>query len=466
MTEIPGKNVNIPVAVGLSRILLSGVYKSTAKISRKFSEICSHFSKRRDARHGDQPKKRQIGAILTEDERCTDCPLNYAKFERDALSYVIVDKIFRNLLLLLAEAGKCGLKKDNKSPKNKRSVFIKSENMTFQLGLDAVVIYSSSPGDLSEIGEWIRNNLAAYYLNIDSLVYRVTNPCFIFRNECAVDIIDPGRIKIIQTLLKKNDFSLVNVYFSSKNEVLPHLKIYNKDRAGNKRLRIEFVCFNNFQVSSVIPIRDELLNVLNNLYNDDQAFLSYIQKYYPREIELKVLNLITQLKEKITNLDDKFESFTGFLKKEFSELKVNTENTEQIISPEIDEKINAVTDEVNEKTSVEVLYTTISKVFEVSQNASKVFLAYIEREYLNESKSIRRQIKIGSVTDVFRTGKVKDPVLSQRKPVIACTEELVRAGLFQEMSGNQLKISAAGEVLKEKILVKRGETVDNREERR
>ncbi|MDG6250471.1 hypothetical protein [Methanocalculus sp.] len=226
---------------------------------------CNAFADRQDARYGDDP----IAAQSEEIRACRSCPLTLASLERDTIQFVIVDKVFRDLLLRQAKAKGWTMKT------RQRSLFIYRPHLTLQVGADAVVFSSDEPGDLEWICEWVREEFGAHYLEIDSLVSRIRSPSTLTRDELTVVVSDTKTIDAILDSIgmqmKKGVF-----YLKSPNQNTPGFKAYqHKDT-----LRCEFDARNGFQAIAALGMRQRLLTILGEVRKYPGLFWEFLTDYY------------------------------------------------------------------------------------------------------------------------------------------------------------------------------------------
>ena len=385
-------------------------------------------------RYGDRPFAPQMHDESEKEGHCEFCPYKYGNFERDAIQYVVIDPIFRNLIELLGQAGKLRIKK------NKRDAWIHEEHLTLQLGRDSVIIYSDEPYDLKWIGEWVREHFQDYYQNIDELITKVVNPRCISRDELSIDLTDS---QIIQTTEEQiAHYKNKNGYlrFNSPNDITPGLKIYRKGEV----LRIEFICTNGFQSTSVIAIRNELLYCLHKICKHPGSLFDFLHSYYPRDTN-------SDLKHKMNSIERDLHELKQAVNTQFSQPvkatpKGNTRNSGEHLK-----KIYRLIENIEEdQAPMESLSMLISKEFAVSEPAGLVFLSGFGSWM---GKKFKNRVLFEDVSgELIRSGHFEISSVEQIKSAV---QELIRAGLLKDDPNLEISFTTMGTILGKKIRARR-----------
>ncbi|KQC06932.1 MAG: hypothetical protein APR55_04445 [Methanolinea sp. SDB] len=238
-----------------------------------FPEIKENIALNRNqepARHGDpqihDDQRHNRGHI------CELCPFAVSRVEHDMIQYPIFDITFRNLLEVKARAEGWKIKT------KKRDTWIYQGALTFQLGHDTTIIYCSEPQDLTVIGEWVKHHFSPIVLDIDSLVYKVTHPSSISRDETTIEVTTESLKKVINSVIQPFKGRDGVLFLKSPNIITPAFKVYT--RKDTQYLRCEFDARNQYQISSAYAMRHELLTILTKIPDHPGQFWEYLTKYY------------------------------------------------------------------------------------------------------------------------------------------------------------------------------------------
>jgi hypothetical protein len=198
------------------------------------------------------------------------CPQFFAGFERDMIQFVLMDKIFRDLLVARADTEKWNVRKVHG-----QTWIYPMAKLSLQVGKDTVVFYSADPGDMSCITQWVREHFTVEYSDIESLILRIKYPQNLSSEELTVIVKNPDTIAAIRTSIGK---SMVNGQFNLQHpsQSIPGLKIYE----SNGTMRIEFIVHNHKTGASAIDMREELMREMPRIHQTPGLFWEFIQKYY------------------------------------------------------------------------------------------------------------------------------------------------------------------------------------------
>ncbi|WAI01345.1 hypothetical protein [Methanogenium organophilum] len=383
-------------------------------------------------RYGDHPFQTSYAPEFNIKEQCKLCPFKYSKFERDAIQYVVIDPVFRNLLELLATPNKWKIKR------KKRDTWIYLDHVTFQLGNDFVVIYSDDPYDLKWIGNWVRENLQGYYVDIEKLVSKIVHPRLISRDELSIDITDPEMIQTVEGLTENYKNKSGYLRFNSPNEVIPALKIYRKDKV----LRMEFICHSGFQTTSVIAIRNRLLYCLQNICKQPGCLYDFLHSYYPTDINSDIKCSIQKIE---TGLDE-LKQMVKLCSPEpvIAKGKIGTEAKNK-------EKINAVIDSIDkENVSMDSISCRISEIFGVTREAAIVFLAGFQ---IWATSIYRKRVMFEDISSLFLKQSLHN--ISKLSCIRSAARELIAAGLLNDDPELDISFSSQGTTLGKKLIAKK-----------
>jgi hypothetical protein len=321
---------------------------------------CDAFTNQRDARYGDDPFAAQDGEIRA----CRSCPLTLASLERDTIQFVILDKMFRDLLLQKAKAKRWAVKK------RQRSIFIYLPHLTLQLGADSVVFSSDEPGDLEWICDWVRKEFGAHYLEIDSLVSRIRSPSTLTRDELTVVVNEKKTIDAILDSIgmqmKKGVF-----YLKSPNQNTPGFKAYQYENT----LRCEFDARNSFQAIAALGMRQRLLTILGEVRKYPGLFWEFLTDYYnpyehPIIIDTGVDEVLSQVRMMGETMAQAF--LAGVRELGAGERRPESSKTDVAV-----EKVNRLIDAISTHDSWDLdrVVDQFSEVFGCDSTACQVFLA-------------------------------------------------------------------------------------------
>jgi hypothetical protein len=203
------------------------------------------------------------------------CPQFYAGFERDMIQFVLLDKIFRDLLVTRAEAEHWETRRIRDTVHSTIWIRIPVCQLSMQAGRDTVTFYSAEPGDMSAIAAWVRQEFTVGYADIDNLVSRIKSPESLSAEELTVVVRHPETIAAIRSSIGK---MMTNGMFDLQHpsEKLPGLKIYE----SNGTMRIEFVSHNRVSALSGLDMRAELMALMPRIHRTPGLFWEFVQKYY------------------------------------------------------------------------------------------------------------------------------------------------------------------------------------------
>lgn len=198
------------------------------------------------------------------------CPQLFAGFERDMIQFVIVDKIFRDLVLSKSE--KWSVRRTH----NGNQVWLYPiPALSLQIGLkDSVVFRSSEPGDMSVIAEWVRDAFPEYG-DMTGLISRIKHPQSLIGEELTVVIRHEPTIAAIRPMIEKDR---VNGQFNLQRPgtATPGLKIYE----SNGTMRAEFLVSDYKTAVNAIDMREELMRLMPRIHRTPGLFWEFIQKHY------------------------------------------------------------------------------------------------------------------------------------------------------------------------------------------
>jgi len=198
------------------------------------------------------------------------CPQYYASFERDMIRFVLVDKVFHDLLI--AKADQWTVKKTHG---NNQLWIYPIPALTLQLGIkDTVVFHSADPGDLSVIADWVKDNLPEYG-DMKSLIARIRYPQNLSGEEITVIVKNPATIAGIKTSIGKiwegGQFNLMR-----PGTGIPGLRIYE----SKGTMRIEFLVTDHATGVNAINMREELQRLMPRIHHSPGLFWEFIQRHY------------------------------------------------------------------------------------------------------------------------------------------------------------------------------------------
>jgi len=373
---------------------------------------------------------------------CETCPYTLAALEHDKCQFTIYDRIFRNLLLLLAPVKRWEVKE------NKRDTWIKLDKMNIQLGLDSVTIYTDEPGNLSWIGQWVENNFSTIYHDIPGLVRRVTHPLVIGQDESTLIIYDEKTREAIDQVIdphKKPDGVL---YLRSPNAITPGLKIYCRKDTG--LMRCELVSNNKTQVSSAVFMRHELLTLLTKIAAQPGVFCDFISRYYSSVIYQKefsnFFNAISEVKFLVEQTNDRLNSKLDEVMDRFTHQHLeNEDNMEQTKDPgngvlnEIDGFLQAIPEE---DLTFDGVCKHLTEHFTLPDGAARFFMTAYG---LWASTLFRGTILIDSVCSEIVKRFGEGAVQQEKIPYYL--QRLRAKGLLEEKPGYDVWFSRAGTLM-------------------
>ena len=382
-------------------------------------------------RYSDQPFTAQNTPEFENGELCESCPFKYAKFERDAIQYVVFDPIFRNLLELVAPSKKWKIKT------NKRDTWISLDHITFQLGKDSVVIYSDEPNNLQWIGNWVRDNFKDYDRNIEELVSKIVNPRCISRDELSLDITDPEIIQTVEDHIENYKNESGYLRFNSPNEITPALKIYRKDKV----LRMEFICHSGFQTIAVIAMRNTLLRCLQNICKQPGSLFDFLFAYYPTDTNSDMKSSIQKIERGV----DELKQLVNLRPPGRAIAKAKTGNEAKLA-----EKINNVVDSIDgENASIDSMSRSISETIGVTGEAAMVYLAGFQ---IWATSIYRKRVMFEDISSIFMKQGLHD--ISKLSCIRNAAKELIAVGLLNDDPELDISFSSQGTALGKKLIAK------------
>ena len=236
------------------------------------------------------------------DRTCRSCPLSIATMERDTIQFVLVDQVFRDLVLRWTAARKW----PHKEARGITWVY-PGDHLTLQVGADSVVFYSDEPGNLEWIEAWVRRYFEALYPDIDSLLARIRSPERLTRDELTVVVTHQPTIDAVMASIGMHMGPNKTFYLKAPNTHTPGFKAYLS--AGT--LRCEFDCRNQFQAISALAMRQRLLTILPEVRKAEGLFWEFLTDYYnpyehPIVIDTGVESIVQQVSALAQNLSKTF----------------------------------------------------------------------------------------------------------------------------------------------------------------
>jgi hypothetical protein len=360
------------------------------------------------------------------------CPQFFAGFERDMVQFVLVDRIFRDLLLARAPSENTWIVTDSRGQKWIR---IPEAHLSMQLGRDTVAFYSDEPGDMSAIGAWVCRNFTTDYADIDSLVSRIRYPQNLSAEELTVVIRHPETIASIRTSIAK-DSKNGQFNLQHPSEKIPGLKIY--ESAGT--MRIEFVVHNKAQALAGLEMRAELMCQVPRIRDTPGLFWEFIQKYYSALHHPLIID--TGGHEFLDALRQISGEFTGALRQLAAKIP-ETPTQRELQLRELRDAIEAL-----ESSELGDIIRTFRDLMNIEEVPTKIFLAAWSIWKGRHCKGRVNKTEIASL------------LLRQNDPlsvadIAAALPVLRTAGLLREDPGIEICFSAEGREIAEILMAKR-----------
>lgn len=202
---------------------------------------------------------------------CSSCPLSLGDVEHDQIQFVIVDQLFHDLMLQTAAGRSWSMRKV------RGTVWITpGPSLTVQAGEagDVVTFYSSDP-DGADIPGWIKKNFAGHP-NVSALAEAARRPAQLSRDELTVIITDEATKAAVRAVLK-GQFAGDGTYRRpAPNAATPGLKVYERDGM----MRIETDARNQYQASTALAVRQELLAFLSGLAARPGLFADWLTRWW------------------------------------------------------------------------------------------------------------------------------------------------------------------------------------------
>jgi len=358
------------------------------------------------------------------------CPQFFAGFERDMIQFVLMDKIFRDLLVARADTEEWNVRKVHG-----QTWIYPMAKLSLQVGKDTVVFYSADPGDMSCIAQWVREQFTAEYGDIESLVSRIKYPQNLSSEELTVVVKNPETIAAIRTSIGK---SMTNGQFNLQHpsQSIPGLKIYE----SNGTMRIEFIVHNHKTGASAIDMREELMREMPRIHETPGLFWEFIQKYYsalhhPLIIDTGGHDFLQALREMSGQFRDTLKIIAA---------KIPAAPTaEDLALRELKAAIEAL-----ESSELGDIIRTFRDLLNVDEAPTKVFLA---AWVIWKNRHCKGRVNKSEIAGMLL--RQNDPLTVAE--IAAALPVLRTAGLLQEDPHIEICFSAAGREIAEILMAKR-----------
>jgi hypothetical protein len=296
--------------------------------------------------------------LTCEDSGTNLCPQFFAGFERDMIQFVLVDRVFRDLLMS---------KTDRWTVRKVRGLtwIYPRSDLTLQVGKDTVVFYSAEPGDLTAIARWTRDTFPEYG-DLASLVARIKHPQNLAAEELTVVIRHGPTIDAIRTMIAKSSKNgQFNLMHPSEN--IPGLKIYE----SNGTMRVEFIVHTHNAGASAIDMREELMRELPRIHHTPGLFWEFVQKYYSALHHPLIID--TGGHEFLQALGRMTEQFTDMMNTLAAKIPANTRQA-SLDDGRFKEAEDAIA-EFQAELELEDIIRVFQRTLKLEEKATRVFLA-------------------------------------------------------------------------------------------
>ncbi|TAJ43631.1 hypothetical protein [Methanofollis fontis] len=203
---------------------------------------------------------------------CTGCPLALGDVEHDQVQFVLVDRLFHDLVLRTAAARSWSVREVRGT-----AWITPGPALTLQVGEvgDAVTFYSADP-DGADIPGWLVEHFGDLHPEASVLAAAVRRPAQLTRDELTVIVTDEETKAAVRAVLK-GQFAGDGTYRRpAPNAATPGLKIY--EREGT--MRIETDARNQYQANTALAVRQEVLTVLADLRDRPGLFADWLTRWW------------------------------------------------------------------------------------------------------------------------------------------------------------------------------------------
>jgi hypothetical protein len=385
--------------------------------------------------------------FLLGSDQCTDggtplCPQFYAGFERDKIQFVLLDKIFRDLLITRAKDAGWEYRKARDTEHSTIWIRIPACHMSMQAGKDTVTFYSSEPGDMSAIAAWVREEFTATYSDIENLIRRIKCPENLSSEELTVVVKHTETITAIRSMIGKPS-NTGSWDLKCPSQTIPGLKIYE----SNSTMRIEFIIGNHIQGLSGLEMRAELMGRMPVIHRTPGQFWEFIQKYYshlshPLNVDTGGHEYLKSMEQVTETIRDIAGQFTDSLRTIASRIPaVPTQQDLQI------RELKAAIEKLENGELGEII-RTFRDLLNVDEAPTKVFLSAWAIWKGRHCKGRVNKAEIASML-LRQNEPLSIPEIANALPVLRT------AGLLQEDPGIEICFSASGREIAEILMAKR-----------
>jgi hypothetical protein len=352
------------------------------------------------------------------------------------IQFVLLDKIFRDLLVTRAEAEGWETRRVRNTLNSTIWIRIPSCQLSMQAGRDTVTFYSAEPGDMSAIAAWVRQEFTVGYTDIDNLVSRIKSPESLSAEELTVVVRHPETIVAIRMSIgKMTKDGVFNIQHPS--EKIPGLKVYE----SNGTMRVEFVIHNQVQGLAGLEMRAELMALMPRIQRTPGQFWEFIQKYYSHL--LHPLNVDTGGHEFLQALGQITGQFTEALRTIADKIPKTAPSQKDLQLRELRDAIEAL-----EGSELGDIIRTFRDLLNVEEDPTKVFLAAWA---IWKGRHCKGRVNKAEIASMLM--RQNDPLsiaeIAEALPVLRT------AGLLQEDPKIEICFSAAGREIAELLMVKR-----------
>jgi len=386
--------------------------------------------------------------FLPGSDQCSDsgtplCPQFYAGFERDKIQFVLLDKIFRDLLVVRAKDADWEYRKARDTEHSTIWIRVPACLMSMQVGKDTVTFYSSEPGDMSAIAAWVREEFTATYSDIENLIRRIKCPENLSSEELTVVVKHPETITAIRSSIGKMNVT-GSWDIACPSQTIPGLKIYE----CNGTMRIEFVIGNHIQGLSGLEMRAELMSKMPVIHRTPGQFWEFIQKYYshlahPLNVDTGGHEYLKSMEQVTGTIREIAGQFTDTLKQFAARMPTTA------ISPE-EKKLRELKIAIEDLESGELgdIIQVFRNLLNVEEAPTKVFLAawtvWAKRNFKG------RVIKADIASLLLRAN---DPLSAS--DIAAAIVRLKKVRLLQEDERLEIRFSPEGAEMARILMAKR-----------
>jgi hypothetical protein len=371
---------------------------------------------------------------------CTDggtplCPQFYAGFERDMIQFVLLDKIFRDLLVTRAEAEHWETRRIRDTVHSTVWIRIPSCQLSMQAGRDTVTFYSAEPGDMSAIAAWVRQEFTVEYADIDNLVSRIKSPEQLSAEELTVVIRHPETIVAIRMSIGKMATNgMFNIQHPS--EKIPGLKIYE----SNGTMRVEFVIHDRVQGLAGLEMRAELMAMMPRIQRTPGLFWEFIQKYYSHL--LHPLNIDTGGHEFLQALGQVTDQFADVMRAIADKIPAAAPSPEDLKLRELRDAIEAL-----ESSEIGDIIRLFRDMLNAEEDTTKTYLAAWA---VWAKRNFRGRITKADIASLLL--RANEPIAAPR--IADAIEKLQAAGLLVKDPRLEIKFSPDGTAIARKLMAR------------